>query len=167
MNKLIIPRSLSATARAHLFSDYGEHFLFFLCTISEESENLTFHAKDVVLINDNDLVVSEDFEIEISLSVLIEVMNRANKEGLALVEGHNHLSSFWRGFSYTDRKGFSEFVPYVLSTLGRPYGATVWDKRGVAAICWKTDPAKPTKMEVKIAADQALSVKRGGERQRI
>lgn len=150
MNRLVIPRTLSDKARAHLFKDYGEHFLFFLCETSQNVKETCFQAKDIILIDDGDLCVSDDFGMEIRLQVLIDVMNRANREGFALVEGHNHSIGYGVGFSYTDRKGFSEFVPYVLSTLGKPYGATVWNGREIAALFWIHGQIGPSKMDVLI-----------------
>jgi len=168
MNRIIIPNFLTEKAKAHLFQGYGEHFLFFLCFI-EDKDGLIFNAQDVILIEDKDLAQSEDLALEIQLPVLIGIMNKANRDGLALVEAHNHSSRYRIGFSSTDIRGFAEFVPYVLGTLGRPYGATVWHPKGVVAVCWTTKSTRAVKMEVRITPQKVKTnhKKRGGPNERF
>jgi hypothetical protein len=146
MNRLLIPETLKRKAVAHLFQDGSEHFLFFLCTLTEENDGAAFNADDVVLVDDQNLTTS-GFSLEIQLPELIRIMNIANGSGKTLVEGHNHPRGF-NSFSFTDLRGFSEFVPYVLDTIRQPYGATVWDEDSVIGVCWKKDASKPEKMIV-------------------
>jgi hypothetical protein len=135
MNRLIISRELSEQARSHLFRQGGERFLFFLCSISNASDGLAFRAREVLPVDDEDLSLVR-LSLEIKLQKLIEIMNRANTSGMALVEAHSHPRGF-DSFSLTDLNGFGEFVPYVLDALKRPYGATVWDGRKVLGACWR------------------------------
>jgi hypothetical protein len=146
MNRLIVPETLAVKAKVYLFQDDGEHFIFFLCSVIEGKDGMAFSADEIIIVDDKNLVMS-GFSLEIQLPELIRVMNMANDAGKVLVEAHNHPRGF-SSFSYTDLRGYSEFVPYVLDTLRRPYGATVWDGDAVIGLCWKKDASKPEEMMV-------------------
>jgi hypothetical protein len=161
MNRLIVPEPLAVKAKAHLFQDDSEHFAFFLCTLTEDREELTFNADEIILVDDENLAIS-GFSLEMQLPELIRIMNTANDAGRALVEAHNHPRGF-NCFSYTDLKGFDEFVPYVLDTLRRPYGATVWDDGDIIGVCWKKDVSKPEKMAV---VQLPLTGRKAGEKRK-
>lgn len=158
MNKIVIPGQIHDKTYSHLFQDCGEHFVFFLCSIVENGNDVTFLVKDVELIQDEDVSLN-GFSLEVKTSCLIRVMNEANRRDLALIEGHNHPPVFGHGFSYTDELGFSEFVPYVLDVLGRPYGATAWDGISVAAQYWKPGSKKTVAIdEIRILSDKIESL---------
>jgi hypothetical protein len=159
MNRLTVPDALARVARAHLFSDGGEHFVFFLCTVETSSDSVAFVAKDVLLIGDGDLEPA-GYSLSIRLDVLLDVMNRAAREGAALVEGHSHPRGFGR-FSYTDLEGFKEFVPYVIDVLKKPYGATIWDGRTVVGACWRR-PEWQEAMAVEAGPEKSPKAKRLG-----
>lgn len=127
MNRILIPNVYFQMGKEHLFKGFGEHFLFFLCNINMTDSGVDFLVEDIELIREQDTKVIGHFSVEITLTRLIEVMNKANLSGLALIEAHNHPRKFGNKFSHTDEVGFSEFVPYILEVLQRPYGATVWE----------------------------------------
>ncbi len=80
---------------------------------------------DISLIANRDVrVTPSGWEVE--TSALINIVNKAVRLRSTLIEAHNHSGRMPR-LSATDRKGFQDFVPYVLDSLpGRPYGVTVW-----------------------------------------
>lgn len=111
-------------ARSHLLRP-GEHFAFFFARAAMTSDGPIFIVVDVEPVPD-DKVAWTDGGAEIDPDTLLAIINRAVREGLALVEAHNH-GGFSPRLSITDRRGVAEFVPYVLDSLsGRPYGVTVW-----------------------------------------
>jgi hypothetical protein len=139
----MIPEEIYEKAIGHLFQDGNEHFLFFLCSTIGEGDDFVFNVDAVEIVDDRDTCLSSYFALEIKLPRLIEVMNLANRNGLALVEAHNHPDYFGGGFSVTDENGFNEFVPYVQDVLKKPYGATVWDRKGgFCGVFWPLGSSK-------------------------
>lgn len=113
-----------AAARSHLLRP-GEHFAFFFARTAMTADGPVFIVVDAEHVAD-DKIEWTDGGAEIDRDALLSVVNRAVRDGLALIEAHNHGGTNPR-FSNTDRRGLAEFVPYVLDSLpGRPYGATVW-----------------------------------------
>ncbi len=125
MAAIRIPSAVWAKTYAHLFTMSGEHFAFFLAAWTLSDGCPVFIVKDVVLIADEEVEISLT-GWSLSVNAITRAINAAVHAGCALVEIHNHGGKLPR-FSWTDRIGFGEFVPYVLDSLrGRPYGATVW-----------------------------------------
>ncbi len=138
MNKIFILEYIWKRAKIHLQNDRYGNFLFFFCRINKHEKGVNVLVKDFVRINDNDIELSNDFSIQIKLKALLEVVNKANNENMAIIEAHNHpLSGDHVSFSYTDHEGFKEFVPYILDSLQKPYVATVWGEQSVDGIVWK------------------------------
>lgn len=113
-----------AAARSHLLR-HGEHFAFLFARTAMTIDGPVFIVTDTELVAD-DKVEWTDGGAEMDPDALLGVINRAVREGLALIEAHNHGGTSPR-LSTTDRRGLAEFVPYVLESLpDRPYGVTVW-----------------------------------------
>lgn len=130
MSVIRLNESVTAEVKSHLFTESGEHFGFLLAENARGSNGPIFLVKHFYAIPDSHVRVSEG-GWEVSTEALLNAINAAVREDLALVEVHNHPGG-WSRFSPIDRKGFDEFVPYVLDSLPRrPYGATVWTEEGV------------------------------------
>jgi len=116
---------------------------FFLTNHVENENGITFLVRDVICIDDANLE-SDGFGIKMNLDALLNVMNRARKNDMALVEIHSHpFTKKDVRFSRTDNEGFKEFVPYVLESLpGKPYAAIVLGQSSADAICWKNNVGK-------------------------
>lgn len=117
---------------AHLFTKRGEHFAFFLASWTESAGKPAFSVRDVLLVDDADVTFTAGGWV-MSDEALVRAVNLAVKTKSALIEAHNHGGVLPR-FSDTDRRGFGEVVPYMLSSLpGRPYAATVWGDETIYA----------------------------------
>lgn len=125
MAAIRIPSEVWAKTYAHMYTTRGEHFAFFIAAWTLSTGSPIFNVKDVVLIADEEVEISRT-GWTLSVNAITRAINAAVGAGHALIEIHNHGGNLPR-FSWTDRSGFREFVPYVLDSLrGRPYGATVW-----------------------------------------
>ena len=125
MSTIRFPGDLHENIYNHLFTKDGEHFAFMLANWTYSAGKPVFLVRESFLIPDERVTINEH-GWEVDLETIVEVINRANKTGYALIEAHNHRESFPR-FSVTDRRGLTEFSKYILSSLpDRPYGATVW-----------------------------------------
>lgn len=125
MATIRIPSEIWAKTYAHLYTQPGEHFAFYLATWTMSQGKPVYVVKEVFLIPDTMVEVTSTGWV-LSTESLTAAINAAIRTGCALIEVHNHGGAMPR-FSRTDRIGFSDFVPYVLDSLrGRPYAATVW-----------------------------------------
>lgn len=111
--------------RVHLYGKPGEHFAFMLADWTLSRSEPVFSVRDFLLVPYTRAYPDVD-GWELDPRTVIDAINAAHKNGRALIEAHNH-TGFSPRFSWTDRAGLKDFVPYVLDSLpGRPYGATVW-----------------------------------------
>lgn len=161
MNKLVMNKSHWGKAKAHLFEKDGEHFVFFLCGVAELENDVSFLVRDVIQIQDVDVHFAVGVGLQLDLKALLHVTNRARSERLALVEAHSHpwVKTNVR-FSSIDLHGLKEFVPYILDDLpGLPYAATIWGRKSVDGICWRSSAEnKTTLAEVRIIGDKLTRI---------
>ena len=101
-------------------------------------------VRDLVLIPDEDLERATD-SVSVSLSALINVMNRAVREDVILVEAHSHPLAPGRvAFSPIDEQGQAELVEYLSDVMpGRSYGAVVVGHRAVQGRVWRDATPAP------------------------
>ena len=154
MTKLVIPEGIYQQAYSHLLQDDSEHLAFLLCNIGWAQGKPIFLARDMILVKDTDLSGPLRFSLDLRLEPLLAVMNKAIRGKMALVEAHSHPFSDYPAFSPSDKRGFREFVPYIIDSIkGKPYGATIWGKQGVAGVCWSTWPQKEQELRVTVVGD--------------
>lgn len=154
MSKLVIPQLLYERMFKHLVRYESEHLGFFLCNVGWSTSQPIFLARDVILVDDADLAEHSRYGLDLELDCLLRTINRAIRDKKSLVEAHNHTFGGHPDFSVSDRAGFREFVPYITDSLkGRPYAATVWDKRGVSGISWSQGSTKAQKLEIMVVGD--------------
>jgi len=158
MGKLVIPERIYHHAYSHLVQDDSEHLAFLLCNIGWSQGKPIFITRDIILVKDTDLSGPPHFSLDLRLEPLLAVINEAIRGRMALVEAHSHPFSGYPVFSPSDKMGFREFVPYIIDSIkGKPYGATIWGKQGVAGVCWSTWPQKEEELRVTVFGD-ALAV---------
>jgi len=154
MAKLVIPERIYQQAHNHLLNDESERLAFLLCNIGWAQGHPIFLATDIFPMKDTDLAGPSRFGLDLRLEPLLTVINRAIKDEMALVEAHSHPFSDYPAFSPSDKRGFREFVPYIIDSIkGKPYGATIWGKQGVAGVCWSTWPQKEQELQVTVVGD--------------
>ena len=134
MNTLVIPGELWRRLREHLLADSEERVGFMLV----KAAGPRLIVRDLVLIPDEDLERATD-SVSVSLSALIDVMNRAVREDVVLVEAHSHpLAPEGVTFSPIDDQGQAEIVEYLSDAMpARAYGAVVVGHRAVQGRVWR------------------------------
>lgn len=113
----------------HLLRNDGrEHLALMPAGIRRGADGLELLAFDAWAIADERLVGgAESWHLEPSPEALLEIVNRAIRTGVGLIEVHNHpFCKTAVEFSLADEHGFTEIVPYMLDSLHVPaYGALV------------------------------------------
>lgn len=168
MNQLVVPGTIWNSVRAHLLQDRNEHFAFFFAGVARSKMGISFLARDIMLIRDEQLV-SGDGWLQINLHTLLDVINAAISKKLALVEAHSHpFSRHGTTFSPIDYAGFKEFVPYVLDSIPwAPYGAIVLGDKSVDGLFWKSDRNPQLLDEIRIIGDSILRVQTTSDSKRL
>src|SRR2546422_2250519 len=153
------PASVWASARDHLFGGVGERFGFFLAGIAKSTDSPRFCIREFLPIQEDEVETDLESPRDIKLDVLLSVINRAKKAGLAIIESHNHFGSNGSPtFSSIDRAGLKEFSSYTMTALdGRPYAALVWDQKSVDALCWEK-PGLPKPVSRVVVSGSGQSV---------
>jgi molybdopterin/thiamine biosynthesis adenylyltransferase len=117
----------------HLCRDDGfEHVAFLIAGIRRCGHELELIVRETIPIDDELLAGGPHAtHLELRQEEQVHIVNRAVREGLALVEVHNHPDrACLSGFSLADEAGFRETVPYMLHSLTVPvYGALVLERR--------------------------------------
>lgn len=130
MGTIRMPEAVWSSIVQHLFSEPGEHFAFLLADCTYSRGEPVFMVRDVILIPDAAVQMDDD-GMGPKTDAILSAVNAAVKGRHALIEAHNHGGNMPR-FSTLDRRGLSDFAPYVLDSLpGRPYAATVWGQHSV------------------------------------
>ena len=126
--------------RDHLLADLEERAAFLLARTA--GPRLVVH--DVVLVPDDQVERHRD-SVSVGLPALIEVMNRAVREGKVLIEAHSHPRSVERvRFSAMDNHGQEEMVRYLSDVMpGQEYGALVFGQSSVEGKFWRDCGAEP------------------------
>ena len=138
MSMIALPASIWDVARRHLLGGDGERFGFFICGYVETGTGPRFCVREFVPISDEETAWGLDKPRNIDLDALLRVVNLAKREGMCVVEAHNHYHTPGGvRFSRVDDKGLAEFSSYMLESLaGRPYAAMVIDDQSIDARYW-------------------------------
>lgn len=155
-NKLVIPAVTWNSLRKHLLQDTNEHFAFGLAGYATIDHSYTLLVRDLILVQDSDLMTGNShYGLSIDLEILLDVMNKANREDLVIVEAHSHpFSHDTVGFSGLDLSGQREFVTYLRDVSpGKPYAAIVLGQQAVTGSLWLPTKKRPLPIhEIRIPA---------------
>jgi len=142
---LVVDERIWHRLREHLLRDQSEHLAFLLARLSGNS----LLVRDLVEVSDEAL---EDGArrggLSLRLSVLLDIMNKANRQQLMLVEAHSHpFCKHEVGFSAIDLEGQQELAAYLADVSpGRLYAALVLGQEAVTGLVW-SDSEKPTRLD--------------------
>lgn len=154
------PRSTWTEAEEFLLGEPHEKFGFFLCGIAQTHEGPRFCVQEFVPVEDEHLKARFETGRQIDLDFLLDVINRAKQDGLAIVEVHTHPHT---GddvtFSPIDDRELPEFVSYAMDSLdGRPYAAVVLGQESLDARYW-VEPDDYSPVERVIIAGDTFNVR--------
>ncbi len=112
-------------------------FLFALAS-NEQPSRLV--CQEIWLLSGNDYEYQSAYHIELSDSVRSRVIKHAHDTQNAIVELHSHLGRWPAQFSYSDHRGFNDWVPHVRWRLkGQTYGALVLAQSGFDGLILRTE----------------------------
>lgn len=122
--------------------DGNEHVAFIICGRSlVDGEEDRFLSREVIILDDNDLVASLPSQVCWDNKHFVKVLKRAESKGFAVIAIHNHPSGFDR-FSHTDDKGEFHLFTLAFNRNGgsRPHASVVMLPDGsVFGRVWKND----------------------------
>lgn len=153
---LASPGSTWTEAEKFLLGEDQEKFGFFLCGVAQTIHGPRFCVKEFVPVEEEHRKNGFDSDRVVDLDLLLDIINRAKKDELAIVEAHTHpLSGDDVTFSFIDNREMPEFVGYAMDSLdGRPYGAIVLSPTGLDGRYWETPDAHQPMGRVLIAGDR-------------
>ena len=97
------------------------------------------------------------YHLELTDETRAYVIKRAHDLRASIVEVHSHPGSRTAAFSYSDHRGFREFVPHVWWRLkGRPYFAVVVSPDTFDGLAWIVDPTKPQHLDGIVVGNEVL-----------
>lgn len=166
-NKLVISAVTWDRLREHLLQDMNEHFAFGLAGYASIDHSHILLVRDLVLVQDRDLVIGNSYYgLSINLELLIDVMNKANREGLVIVEAHSHpFSQDIVDFSSLDLSGQRDLFTHLQDVSpGKPYAALVLGQQAVKGLLWLPTKKRPSPIhEIRIPTDSIHKIYAAGE----
>jgi hypothetical protein len=121
--------------REHLFVGQDEQAAFGFA--NWVAPTATFEIIAIELVPPAGFAFQAGYHIELGAETQARVIKRAFDLGATIVEFHSHRSSWPAAFSWSDFRGFEEFVPHVRWRLaGRPYGAVVFHETSIDGLAW-------------------------------
>lgn len=124
--------------RKYLFPEESEveHAVFLFA----ETSSSDFVVKDYRILGRNDFDIQSSYHIQIRSETIGELIKKAHDLKLSLIEIHSHVEQDKAKFSWSDWKGFEDFVPHIFWRLpGRPYGALVFGNKSIDGLYWDDD----------------------------
>jgi len=143
-HRIAIPNHIHEPLMSHLFQGDVEQGAFLLAQAEKYRSVFQLSAFELIRIPPTGWNIQSAYHLELSEAERARIMKSARDRGCSLIECHSHPhSGDYAEFSYTDRLGLNEFVPYVRWKLdSRPYGALVWGENSFDGRIWYDDFAK-------------------------
>lgn len=121
-----------------------EEAAFLFCQKDVAGETLRLAVTEVRLLQPEAFEYRSDRYLELHDETRRSVIKHAHTTQSCLVEVHSHPLQDEACFSWSDLKGFDEFVPQVRWRLdGRPYGAVVFAGETFDSFVWERAAAEP------------------------
>jgi proteasome lid subunit RPN8/RPN11 len=155
---LRLPEGLFDELTSHLLPPRSEREeAAFLFVRPVEGQNGTFEVVDCDKLSSGDFDCQFGDYLELADDARARLIKRAHDLDASLVEMHSHPGPYPAAFSFADRRGLSETVPYMWWRLKkRPYFAIVVAPTGFDALAWLTDPGRPEPLGAIQTGDRLL-----------
>ncbi len=122
---------------SHLLESDVEQVAFLQASYSKNKNNILFVCNDLLKIPPSGFDFQSDYHISLSDETRQSIIKSAWDSGYCLIETHSHINNDPVQFSYSDMKGFNEFVPHIRWRLNNlPYIALVFNKISFDALVW-------------------------------
>jgi len=145
MNAILrMPDGLFDDLLTHLLppgSEREEAAFLFVRPIADEG---TFEVVEWANLEPADFDTQAGDYLELADETRARLIKRAHDLDASLVEMHSHPGPYPAAFSFADRRGLKDTVPYMWWRLRkRPYFAVVVAPTGFDALAWLTNPNVP------------------------
>lgn len=166
MAVIAAPESTWTDAEEHLWDindeleSPSEKFGFFLAGVAKTTAGPRFAVQEFISIADEDVEFHGRGAYEVDLDAILDVINKAKRQDLAIIEAHTHpfIRKNVTFSTLTDEQEMPEFAAYVLDSLnGTPYGAIVLGRESIDARYW-IEPGDGTAVERVVVAGEHLDV---------
>jgi proteasome lid subunit RPN8/RPN11 len=159
MNIIIrMPDGYLDDLRAHLLPSGSKReeaaFMFVRPAVGREG---VFEVVECSKLQPSDFAGQFEDYLELTDATRARLIKRAHDIDASLVELHSHPGPYPAAFSFADRRGLKETVPYMWWRLKkRPYFAIVIAPTGYDALAWLTNPQVPRPLTAIEADGRAL-----------
>ena len=137
-------REISAALR----SDREESAGFLFASRREEGDAMVFEGLEWFPVPADGFLSVSEYHFVLTDDVRAKVIKRAHDLGSSLVEFHSHTGEEPAAFSWSDHRGFEEFVPHVRWRLrGRPYLAVVVTRSEFDGLAWVSESTQPRRLD--------------------
>lgn len=134
-----------------------EEAAFLFCGFNNDGNDAKLLPVEMLLLSPEAFVKQFDFHLELRDDVRASLIKRAHDLKCCLVEIHSHTEQLEAEFSWSDLRGFEEFVPHVRWRLkGRPYVAVVYAKDSFDALVWQDQTNTPDPLAAIIVGPRRL-----------
>ena len=131
-------------------------FLFVVPGVQEDNAQ-TYEHIEWYPVQSSGFVDRSWYHLELTDKVRAYVIKRAHDLGASIVEFHSHPGSRSAAFSYSDHRGFREFVPHVWWRLrGRPYFAIVVSQASLDGLAWMLNPRTPQHLDGIVVGEEVI-----------
>lgn len=140
-----MPDRLLFEVKRHLFGSHSncEEAGFLLANMSQNTKGVILECLSWLPIPPDGYVHRSAYYLEMRSETQAKIIKSAHDARAALIEVHSHPTQERACFSWSDLRGFDEFVSHVLWRLPRrPYAAIVMTQESFDGLYWD-DPSIP------------------------
>ncbi len=157
--ELDLPEGAFEALCEHLLPRDGvcEEAAFLFARPTRKADVITLSVVESMLIPPEGFASRSRFYLELTDESRAAIFKRAHDLGAALVECHSHPGQREACFSWSDLRGFDDFVPHARWRLaGRPYAAVVFAVDSVDAVGWADTTPETAPIAVILAGEQRV-----------
>ena len=161
---LHITAEMYEAVRSHVLQSMAENAAFLFVEPRHKTNGWHLKVMDVHCVPPKGLTEeSGNYYLELTDEERSRVIVEATRRDTALVEVHSHpFTNMGATFSYSDLRGFEEFVPHVWWRLrGKPYAAVVFSQRDCDALAWTRGPDEMEQLDKILVGDKELIIPTG------
>lgn len=159
-SSILIPNRIFHDICNHLIPKKvkSERVAFIFTTVSKTNKSIQLKFKSWYPVQSDEYEYQSLGYVELKDEMRSKIIKMAFDLDAAIVELHSHPYPETAKFSYSDLRGFDDFVTHVWWRLkGKPYAAIVFSNFDFDALIWIENPKIPQQLTEIIAGDQHIN----------